>query len=43
MPHQFFQKQSVILVYVCLKLIKKLTESQPFYFKLFIAVDQKGK
>lgn len=36
MPYLFFQKQSVTLVYVCLKLVFY------FYLKLFIAIDQKG-
>lgn len=43
MPCRFFQEQIVTLVYVCLKLVNKLTKSQTFYLKLLIAIVQKGK
>lgn len=32
-----------LCIYVCLKLVKKLTEIQNFHLKMFIAINQKGK
>lgn len=43
MSYLFLPKESFTLAYVCLKLVKKLTESHTFYLNLFIAIDQKGK